>query len=157
MIGWFGCHALLRDAEGTSRPADRNDVKTASSPTRSPPRLRSRQGHPAANCATMRCHGPLRLPLDGPVQPRLDPETAKLYHDETCRRKPQGRAFLLDVRPKFCSMKITQDVRIMRDAERSGGGDVDHRHHRGWDGADERKIQGDGRAGLSRCGEGEGE
>ena len=44
------------------------------------------------------------------------------------------------------------------DAERSNGSwDVDVGCDRGRHGADERQVQGNGRAGVSGCGEGEGE
>ena len=42
----------------------------------------------------------------------LDPERAREYpRPDHAPRVPQGRPFLLHVRPHFCSMKITQDVR----------------------------------------------
>ena len=41
----------------------------------------------------------------------LDPDTARDFHDETLPEGAQGRPFLLMCGPKFCSMKITQEVR----------------------------------------------
>jgi phosphomethylpyrimidine synthase len=41
----------------------------------------------------------------------LDPDKAKQFHDETLPQEGEASAFLLHVRPHFCSMKITQDVR----------------------------------------------
>jgi phosphomethylpyrimidine synthase len=42
----------------------------------------------------------------------LDPETAKLYHDETLPKEAHKVAHFCSMcGPKFCSMKITQDVR----------------------------------------------
>jgi phosphomethylpyrimidine synthase len=42
----------------------------------------------------------------------LDPDTAKLYHDETLPKDAHKVAHFCSMcGPKFCSMKITQDVR----------------------------------------------
>ena len=42
----------------------------------------------------------------------LDPETARAYHDETLPAEPAKTAHFCSMcGPKFCSMKITQDVR----------------------------------------------
>src|SRR5205085_11937262 len=42
----------------------------------------------------------------------LDPDTAKLYHDETLPKEAHKVAHFCSMcGPKFCSMKITQDVR----------------------------------------------
>jgi phosphomethylpyrimidine synthase len=42
----------------------------------------------------------------------LDPETARTFHDETLPAGPAKRAHFCSMcGPKFCSMRITQDVR----------------------------------------------
>src|SRR5207237_8352233 len=42
----------------------------------------------------------------------LDPETARAFHDETLPKDPHNVAHFCSMcGPKFCSMKITQDVR----------------------------------------------
>src|SRR5260370_12339101 len=42
----------------------------------------------------------------------LDPETARLFHDETLPKEAHKVAHFCSMcGPKFCSMKITQDVR----------------------------------------------
>jgi len=42
----------------------------------------------------------------------LDPETAREYHDETLPAEPAKAAHFCSMcGPKFCSMRITQDVR----------------------------------------------
>ena len=42
----------------------------------------------------------------------LDPETARAYHDETLPKEAHKVAHFCSMcGPKFCSMKITQDVR----------------------------------------------
>ena len=57
--------------------------------------------------------GSLRVPLGGPVHaPRLDPETARSYHDETLPATPTKTAHFCSMcGPKFCSMRISQDFR----------------------------------------------
>ncbi|SDQ93910.1 phosphomethylpyrimidine synthase ThiC [Actinopolyspora saharensis] len=46
----------------------------------------------------------------------LDPETAQVYHDETLPAEPAKTAHFCSMcGPKFCSMKITQDVRDYAD------------------------------------------
>ncbi|GIS75214.1 MAG: hypothetical protein CM1200mP12_09330 [Gammaproteobacteria bacterium] len=47
-----------------------------------------------------------------PVQFRLDPEKAKQFHDETLPKESAKVAHFCSMcGPKFCSMKITQEVR----------------------------------------------
>jgi phosphomethylpyrimidine synthase len=42
----------------------------------------------------------------------LDPETARLYHDETLPKEAHKTAHFCSMcGPKFCSMKISQDIR----------------------------------------------
>ncbi|MDZ4053852.1 MAG: phosphomethylpyrimidine synthase ThiC, partial [Phenylobacterium sp.] len=42
----------------------------------------------------------------------LDPETARLYHDETMPKEAHKTAHFCSMcGPKFCSMKISQDIR----------------------------------------------
>ena len=53
----------------------------------------------------------------------LDPETAREYHDETLPKEAHKTAHFCSMcGPKFCSMKISQDIRdAARAAERRGG------------------------------------
>ena len=54
----------------------------------------------------------------------LDPETARKFHDETLPQERNERSpFLLYVRPSFCSMKLSQDVREF--AEKNGYSEQD--------------------------------
>jgi phosphomethylpyrimidine synthase len=54
----------------------------------------------------------------------LDPDTARSFHDETLPAEPAKTAHFCSMcGPKFCSMKITQDVR--KYAEEHGMSDVD--------------------------------
>ena len=49
----------------------------------------------------------------------MDPETARAYHDETLPAEPAKTAHFCSMcGPKFCSMRISQDVRD--DAESKG-------------------------------------
>ena len=47
----------------------------------------------------------------------LDPETAMSYYDETLPAEGAKLAHLLNVGPKFCSMKITQEIRDIEEAK----------------------------------------
>lgn len=48
----------------------------------------------------------------------LDPDTARAYHDETLPKEAHKVAHFCSMcGPKFCSMKITQDVRDYAAAE----------------------------------------
>ena len=50
----------------------------------------------------------------------LDPDTARQYHDETLPKEAHKVAHFCSMcGPKFCSMKISQDIR--KDAERLAG------------------------------------
>jgi phosphomethylpyrimidine synthase len=52
----------------------------------------------------------------------LDPETAKSYHDETLPQDTFKSAHFCSMcGPKYCSMKITEDIRKMADAGELGG------------------------------------
>ncbi len=86
----------------------------------------------------------------------LDPDTAREYHDETLPKEAHKVAHFCSMcGPKFCSMKITQDVRdyaaSLGDNEKraspgagQGSALAESRH-----GADDEKFQADGRRGLS--------
>ena len=48
----------------------------------------------------------------GAILTALDPDTARAYHDETLLKDAHKTAHFCSMcGPKFCSMKITQDVR----------------------------------------------
>ncbi len=52
----------------------------------------------------------------------LDPETARAYHDETLPAKPAKTAHFCSMcGPKFCSMRISHDVRMLADGEIEAG------------------------------------
>ncbi len=166
--------ALLCDAEGASRPAQ---------PRRRQGRRhhlqdrraceRSRQG-PSRRAAARRCAvaRALRLPLAGPVQPRpRSGNRGGLSRRDAAQGRAQGRAFLLDVRAEILlDENHAGRARLRGDAgrQREGGigarrqGDAGRRHDDVWrdrrrHGGDVGEVQVDGRAGVSGCGEGEGE
>ena len=145
-------HALLRDAEGASRPArTATTSRRASSPTRSrrtpPTSPRATRRRSFRDDALSRARFDFRW--EDQFNLGLDPDTAREYHDETLPKDAHKVAHFCSMcGPKFCSMKITQDVRdYAATLEREGS-----RH-----GADVRQVQRHGPAGLCRCGRGEGE
>jgi phosphomethylpyrimidine synthase len=71
------------------------------------------KGHPAAQ---IRDDAVSRARFDFRWQDQfnlgLDPETAKLFHDETLPKDAHKTAHFCSMcGPQFCSMKITQDIR----------------------------------------------
>ena len=61
-----------------------------------------------------------RRPVEGAIRVRwhdqfalsLDPDTAREFHDETLPAEPAKTAHFCSMcGPKFCSMRITQDIR----------------------------------------------
>jgi len=52
----------------------------------------------------------------------LDPETARKYHDETLPKEAHKTAHFCSMcGPKFCSMKISQDIRDAAKAQNDAG------------------------------------
>jgi phosphomethylpyrimidine synthase len=52
----------------------------------------------------------------------LDPETARQYHDETLPKEAHKTAHFCSMcGPKFCSMKISQDIRDAAKAQNDAG------------------------------------
>jgi phosphomethylpyrimidine synthase len=115
MIGWFGtamlCYVTPKEHLGLP---DRNDVKDGVIAYKIAAHASDlAKGHPAA-----------QLRDDALSQARfdfrwvdqfnlsLDPDTARAYHDETLPKEAHKVAHFCSMcGPKFCSMKITQDVR----------------------------------------------
>ena len=115
MIGWFGtamlCYVTPKEHLGLP---DKKDVRTASSPTRSPPTPRTwPRAIPARGAGTTRC--PRRASSSAgrtSSTSSLDPEKAREFHDETLPAEGAKVAHFCSMcGPQFCSMKITQDVR----------------------------------------------
>ncbi len=116
MIGWFGCAMLcyVTPKEHLGLP-DRDDVKTGVITYRIAAHAADlAKGHPAAR---IRDDAVSRARFDFRWQDQfnlgLDPETAKLFHDETLPKEAHKTAHFCSMcGPQFCSMKITQDLRV---------------------------------------------
>jgi phosphomethylpyrimidine synthase len=130
MIGWFGCAMLcyVTPKEHLGLP-DRNDVKTGVITYKiSAHAADLGKGHPAAQLrddALSRARFDFRWVDQFNIG--LDPDTAKAFHDETLPKEAHKVAHFCSMcGPKFCSMKITQDVRdyaaTLNDREQKGFG-----------------------------------
>jgi phosphomethylpyrimidine synthase len=115
MIGWFGtamlCYVTPKEHLGLP---DRNDVKDGVIAYKIAAHAADlAKGHPAAQLrddALSRARFDFRW-LDQ-FNLSLDPDTARSYHDETLPKEAHKVAHFCSMcGPKFCSMKITQDVR----------------------------------------------
>src|SRR6478609_38988 len=115
MIGWFGCAMLcyVTPKEHLGLP-DRDDVKEGVITYKIAAHAADlAKGHPAAQ---LRDDALSRARFDFRWQDQfnlgLDPETAVAFHDETLPKEAHKVAHFCSMcGPKFCSMKITQDVR----------------------------------------------
>jgi len=115
MIGWFGCAMLcyVTPKEHLGLP-DRDDVKEGVIAYKIAAHAADlAKGHPAAQ---LRDDALSRARFEFRWQDQfnlgLDPDTAREYHDETLPKEAHKVAHFCSMcGPKFCSMKITQDVR----------------------------------------------
>ena len=115
MIGWFGCAMLcyVTPKEHLGLP-DRDDVKEGVITYKIAAHAADlAKGHPAAQ---LRDDALSRARFDFRWQDQfnlgLDPDTAREFHDETLPKEAHKVAHFCSMcGPKFCSMKITQDVR----------------------------------------------
>ncbi len=115
MIGWFGCAMLcyVTPKEHLGLP-NRDDVKEGVITYKIAAHAADlAKGHPAAQLrddAISRARFDFRW-MDQ-FHLALDPDTAIAYHDETLPKDAHKVAHFCSMcGPKFCSMKITQDVR----------------------------------------------
>jgi phosphomethylpyrimidine synthase len=115
MIGWFGtamlCYVTPKEHLGLP---DRNDVKDGVIAYKIAAHAADlAKGHPAAQLrddALSRARFEFRWVDQFNLS--LDPDTARQYHDETLPKEAHKVAHFCSMcGPKFCSMKITQDVR----------------------------------------------
>ncbi len=115
MIGWFGtamlCYVTPKEHLGLP---DRNDVKDGVIAYKIAAHAADlAKGHPAAQLrddALSRARFEFRWVDQFNLS--LDPDTAMKYHDETLPKEAHKVAHFCSMcGPKFCSMKITQDVR----------------------------------------------
>ncbi len=115
MIGWFGCAMLcyVTPKEHLGLP-NRDDVKTGVITYKIAAHAADlAKGHPAARLrddALSRARFSFRW--EDQFNLSLDPDTARAYHDETLPKDAHKVAHFCSMcGPKFCSMKITQDIR----------------------------------------------
>jgi len=115
MIGWFGCAMLcyVTPKEHLGLP-DRDDVKVGVITYKLAAHASDlAKGHPYARLrddALSRARFEFRW--EDQFNLGLDPDTARAYHDETLPKDAHKTAHFCSMcGPKFCSMKITQDVR----------------------------------------------
>ncbi|WP_342358894.1 phosphomethylpyrimidine synthase ThiC [Terrarubrum flagellatum] len=120
MIGWFGtamlCYVTPKEHLGLP---NRDDVKTGVITYRIAAHAADlAKGHPAAQIrddALSRARFDFRW--DDQFNLSLDPDTARAFHDETLPKDAHKVAHFCSMcGPKFCSMKITQDLRKEADA-----------------------------------------
>ena len=115
MIGWFGtamlCYVTPKEHLGLP---NRDDVKTGVVTYKIAAHAADlAKGHPAAQVrddALSRARFDFRW--EDQFNLSLDPDTARAYHDETLPKDAHKVAHFCSMcGPKFCSMKITQDLR----------------------------------------------
>src|SRR6185437_16083857 len=123
MIGWFGtamlCYVTPKEHLGLP---DRDDVKVGVITYRIAAHAADlAKGHPSAKLrddAVSRARFEFRW--QDQFNLSLDPDTARNFHDETLPKEAHKVAHFCSMcGPKFCSMKITQDLRV--EAERMAG------------------------------------
>ena len=165
MIGWFGtamlCYVTPKEHLGLP---DRNDVKDGVIAYKIAAHAADlAKGHPAAQLrddALSRARFEFRWVDQFNLS--LDPDTARAYHDETLPKEAHKVAHFCSMcGPKFCSMKITQDVRdyaaTLNDPDKRAVAERGALTAEGGHGRDVEEVHRHGRAGLCRGGEGEGE
>ena len=115
MIGWFGCAMLcyVTPKEHLGLP-DRDDVKTGVITYKIAAHAADlAKGHPAAKLrddALSRARFEFRW--EDQFNLSLDPDTARDFHDQTLPKEAHKTAHFCSMcGPKFCSMKITQEIR----------------------------------------------
>jgi len=123
MIGWFGtamlCYVTPKEHLGLP---NRDDVKVGVITYRIAAHAADlAKGHPSAKLrddAISRARFEFRW--QDQFNLSLDPDTARNFHDETLPKEAHKVAHFCSMcGPKFCSMKITQDLRV--EAERMAG------------------------------------
>jgi phosphomethylpyrimidine synthase len=129
MIGWFGCAMLcyVTPKEHLGLP-NKDDVKTGIITYKIAAHAADlAKGHPGAQIrdnALSKARFEFRW--NDQFNLGLDPDTARSYHDETLP-KDSGKVahFCSMCGPKFCSMKITQEVRVYAEEQRIAALDLD--------------------------------
>lgn len=128
MIGWFGtamlCYVTPKEHLGLP---DRQDVKDGVITYKIAAHAADlAKGHPAARLhddALSRARFEFRW--EDQFNLGLDPETARKYHDATLPKEAHKTAHFCSMcGPKFCSMKISQDIRRDAQAQNDSGGSL---------------------------------
>jgi phosphomethylpyrimidine synthase len=128
MIGWFGtamlCYVTPKEHLGLP---DRQDVKDGVITYKIAAHAADlAKGHPAARAhddALSRARFEFRW--EDQFNLGLDPETARQYHDETLPKEAHKTAHFCSMcGPKFCSMKISQDIRDAARVQNDAGGSL---------------------------------
>ncbi|WP_292069648.1 phosphomethylpyrimidine synthase ThiC [Brevundimonas sp. UBA7534] len=128
MIGWFGtamlCYVTPKEHLGLP---DRQDVKDGVITYKIAAHAADlAKGHPAARAhddALSRARFEFRW--EDQFNLGLDPETARQFHDETLPKEAHKTAHFCSMcGPKFCSMKISQDIRDAAAAQNDAGGSL---------------------------------
>ena len=128
MIGWFGtamlCYVTPKEHLGLP---DRQDVKDGVITYKIAAHAADlAKGHPAARLhddALSRARFEFRW--EDQFNLGLDPETARKYHDATLPKEAHKTAHFCSMcGPKFCSMKISQDIRRDASAQNDAGGSL---------------------------------
>lgn len=135
MIGWFGtamlCYVTPKEHLGLP---DRNDVKTGVITYRIAAHAADlAKGHPAAKTrddALSRARFEFRW--EDQFNLSLDPETARSFHDETLPKEAHKVAHFCSMcGPKFCSMRISHDIRA--EAQKEGMAAMAEKYRAGGD------------------------
>ncbi|MFN7534628.1 MAG: phosphomethylpyrimidine synthase ThiC, partial [Brevundimonas sp.] len=128
MIGWFGtamlCYVTPKEPLGLP---DRQDVKDGVIAYKIAAHAADlAKGHPSARAwddALSRARFEFRW--EDQFNLGLDPETAREYHDETLPKEAHKTAHFCSMcGPKFCSMKISQDIREAARGQNDAGGSL---------------------------------
>ena len=115
MIGWFGtamlCYVTPKEHLGLP---NRDDVKTGVVAYKIAAHAADlAKGHPAARARDDELsRARFAFRWEDQFNLSLDPDTARAFHDETLPKEAHKRAHFCSMcGPKFCSMKISQDIR----------------------------------------------
>ncbi len=129
MIGWFGtamlCYVTPKEHLGLP---DRDDVKTGVITYKLAAHAADlAKGHPAARLwddAVSRARFEFRW--EDQFNLGLEPDTARAFHDETLPKEAMKTAHFCSMcGPKFCSMKISHDIRDAARGQNDAGGSLE--------------------------------
>ena len=120
LIGWYGCAMLcyVTPKEHLGLP-DRDDVKQGLIAYRIAAHAADlAKGHPAAQVRdNALSQARFEFRWEDQFNLALDPDTARRYHDETLPKAGHKQAHFCSMcGPRFCSMKISHEVRALSDS-----------------------------------------